>query len=160
MTHLIHPQSELPGTDPRFHESRNYLSPVMYKGREILASHGSCKQDGCGYSSAWTSNSARDRGMWMHRALHVRELRMKYFFNLTKDNAKSAIMFMETADKNSHTYGAWLGIMRDFFFSLLGDDAELNVPDYKITTKYHLGVGAKDAAESLLDEVSKIKPQQ
>jgi hypothetical protein len=143
----------LPGTDPRFHESRNYLSPVKYKGEHILAAHGSCKEQGCAYSSAWTSNRARDRGMWLHRALQVREARAKYFYERfpKPGDERVAQLFNETADHNSHLFSVWEKLVKGFFFNLVGDDATILVPDYNYYQDYKQGNFALDTAKFLVD---------
>jgi len=140
---------DLPGTDPRFHESRNYLSPVKLRGEMILASHGSCKEGGCGYRSAWTTNAARDRGMWLHRAMKVREARVVYFYERFPDNAKVGQLFLETADNNSHYYQPWLDVVN----KLLKETAEVTVadlPDYDTYLDWQVGTLALDAVNKLL----------
>lgn len=144
---------DLPGTDPRFHESRNYLSPVKYRGREILGAHGSCKEEGCGYRSAWTSQRARNEGMWLHRALKVREARALYFAKLFPEpgDLRVAQLFNETADNNSHHYEPWKKLVEDLFFNLLGDDAEKVLPDFDYYKEYKDGKSALDTAKFIFE---------
>lgn len=142
---------DLPGTDPRFHEARKYLSPVKYKGREILASHGACKETGCNYSSAWTSNKARDRGMWQHRALRVREARMLYFHEKFQgDQRKVGETFQQTADKHTHEFNSWMGLVGSFIDDF-ADVALEDLPDYRFRVEYDLGNSAYDVAKAALD---------
>lgn len=146
---------DLPGTDPRFHEARKYLTPVVYRGREILASHGACKETGCNYSSAWTSNKARDKGIWTHRAAKVVEARLVYFQKtLGFSAAQSARMLAETADKNSHTYEQWLTLTREFFLKLAGEDLDLSLPEHSYQVRYDLGHNPWDTAREVIDRLS------
>jgi hypothetical protein len=142
---------DLPGTDSRFHEPRKYLSPMKYRGQMILASHGSCKQDSCHYSSAWTSNAARDRGMWLHRALKVREARMLYFIERfgDKDQAKLGQLFLETADNNSHFYKPWLEVVNQLMVEAVEVGVE-DLPDYDTFLDYKVGTSAIDAVNKIL----------
>jgi hypothetical protein len=143
----------LPGTDPSFHQSRNYLSPSKHGGKEILASFGSCKEDGCGYRCGWTSNKARDLAMWKHRAFKVVEARIPYFKKIAQgDTQKVSELLRQTADKNTHLYPFWLKEVEGFFFNLAGDDAGLVLPEYNFQVEYDLGNGAYDVAKAALDK--------
>lgn len=141
---------DLPGTDSRFHESRNYLSVMTYRGEEILASHGSCKEAGCGYRAAWKSNAARDKAMWEHRALKVREARAHYFYNLFDgDQRKVGEMFQNTADRNSHRFDDWFAQVKHFELTeITREVGELVKYDYRVA--YDLGRTAREAFEELL----------
>lgn len=146
---------DLPGTDPRFHEPRKYLSPVMIRGEEILASHGSCKEPGCGYRSAWASMAARDRGMWLHRAIKVREARMVYFIERfgerfgDRDGAKLEQLFLETADNNSHFYKPWLAIVNRLLVEAVEAGVE-DLPDYDTYLDYKVGTSAVEEMNKLI----------
>lgn len=143
---------DLPGTDPRFHESRNYLSPRMDNGREILASHGSCKEPGCGYRAAWRSNIARDKGMWKHRAEKVVAERIRYFGKrVGNDPEKIRTLVKETADKHTHTFGAWMKLIDDFTQTLAGAGVD-DLPDYNFRVEYDLGNHALDVAKAVIDQ--------
>lgn len=143
---------DLPGTDPRFHESRNYLSPVRLRGEDILAANGSCKETGCNYRSAWTTNGARDRGMWLHRAMKVREARVIYLTErFGKDSPQITRLINETADHNSHYFSVWEKLVKGFFFNLVGDDAGILLPDYDYYKDYKEGNFALDTAKFLVD---------
>lgn len=141
---------DLPGTDPRFHEPRKYLSPARVRGDEILAAHGSCKEQGCDYRSAWTTMAARDRGMWLHRALKVREARVLYFAERFGDtDPRVGQLLLETADFNSHFFAPWKQLVKDFFFNLVGDDVEVLLPEYDYYKDYKEGNAALDTAKFL-----------
>lgn len=143
----------LPGTDPKFHEYRKYLSPVKYKGRQILASFGSCKHAGCNYSGAWSSNAGREVGMWKHRSEKVRDARLDYFLRKMRVGPDKAMeLQMEFADKHSHTYERWVELVEGFIRVTSGLNAEDEaLPTMDYATPYHLGVGAKDMAMRILD---------
>lgn len=141
---------ELPGTDPRFHETRNYMSPIILRGREILAHHGSCKQEGCGYHSAWTTRAARDRGMWTHRALRVREARTQYFNGLNLTEMQALRLQKETADCHSHFFSPWRAHVQTFYRELAGDD-EMQLPDYDYYNDYGQGNSALSTAQFLFE---------
>lgn len=144
----------LPGTDPMFHQYRKYLSPMKYKGQQILASMGSCKHPGCNYSGAWSSNAAREVGMWKHRSEKVRDARLDYFLRKMRVGPDKAIeLQLEFADKHSHTYENWVDLVESFIRVTAGltvDDEALPTMDY--ATPYHLGVGAKAMAMKILDK--------
>jgi hypothetical protein len=141
---------DLPGTDPRFHETRNYLSPAHVRGEEILAAHGSCKEQGCGYRSAWTTMPARDRGMWLHRALKVREARMLYFGErFGNTDLRVARLFLETADNNSHYYAPWLELVNQFLMEFVEVGVE-DLPDYDTFLDYRVGTSAIDTANKVI----------
>lgn len=141
----------LPGTDPQFHEARKYLSPMTYKGREILASHGSCKQEGCGYHSAWTSNKARDLGMWKHRALKVVHARIRYFGKVAQGDVKKiGILLRETADHHTHLFEPWLQEVKVFLNELAGVGVD-DLADVNFQVEYDLGNSAYDVAKAALD---------
>lgn len=142
---------DLPGTDSRFHEARRYLSPVKFHGRDILAAHGSCKEQGCGYSSAWVTSGARDRGMFLHRALKVREARVIYFGELF-GNASPNVgrLLNETADNNSHFFAPWKELVWEFFHDLTGDPEGV-MPDRNYLAEYRQGHTAMDTAKFLFE---------
>jgi hypothetical protein len=144
----------LPGTDPKFHEYRKYLSPMRYKGQQILASMGSCKHSGCNYSGAWSSSAAREVGMWKHRSEKVRDARLDYFLRRMKVGPDKAVeLQMEFADKHSHTHRDWVQLVEGYIRVIAGlnpdDDA---LPDAEFITPYHKGVGAKAMALKILDQ--------
>lgn len=144
---------DLPGTDPRFHESRNYLSPVKIDGVEILAAHGSCKQDDCGYRGAWRSNQSRDRAMLLHRTLRVREARMKYFVGLfgDKNQTKLGRLFLETSDINSHFYQPWLDTVKHLYIEEIGDPEIQDLPVYDYYKDYQSGQSAKSMVNFIIE---------
>lgn len=145
-------QDQLPGIDPKFHEVRKYLAPVRYKDKRILASFGSCKEPGCNFSEGWTTNVGRDLGMWKHRAGEVRKARLKLFKKISQgDHRKAADMLLETADKHSHTFENWVGIVEGFIRNLAGIDLN-DLPDYRYRTEYHIGTSALTAAEQAIDQ--------
>lgn len=144
----------LPGTDPTFHQYRKYLSPMKYKGQQILASMGSCKHPGCNYSGAWSSNAGREVGMWKHRSEKVRDARLDYFLRRLKVGPDKAIeLQIEFADRHSHTYENWVELVEGYIRVIAGltaDDEAL--PPIESITPYHLGVGAKQMALRILDQ--------
>lgn len=151
--------NDLPGTSPNFHSSHNYLTSIRYKGREMLASHGSCRETGCNYSSAWTSNEARDRGMWKHRAEKVAEARVSYFRKLTNFNPKKAQRLLdETADHNVILFDKWMVRVQSFLSELAGEDIpELPKGPYQV--RYMRGVGAMDMAKEILARAAAVKAE-
>ena len=142
----------LPGTDPRFHEPRKYLSPARHNGQEILGAYGSCKEDGCGYRGGWTTTSARDRNMWMHRALKVRSARLEYFLRLFPEplDPRPGRLLLETADKNSHFFHPWTEEVLRFYRELAGED-KLPLPEYDYYTEYKSGKFALDTARFIFE---------
>lgn len=144
---------DLPGTDPRFHESRNYLSPANVDGMMILAAHGSCKEDGCGYRGAWRSTNSRDRAMQLHRALRVREARMNYFIKLfgTDNQAKLGQLFLETTDNNSHFYQPWLDTVKHLYVALVADPEVIDLPEYDYYKDYKDGQSAKSMVDFIFE---------
>lgn len=143
---------DLPGTDPRFHEPRKYLSPVMHHGEKILASFGSCKEDNCGYRGAWVTRAARDRNMWMHRALKVREARIIYFTKLFPNplDPRPGQLFLETADHNTHFFAPWQNQVKLFYRDLTGDD-RIDLPEYDFYREYQDGKFAMDTARFIFE---------
>lgn len=151
MTENLH---DLPGTDPRFHEARKYLSPVKVRGEEILAAFGSCKEEGCNYRAAWNNSASRDRNMWLHRAMKVREARMLYFIDRfgDKDPAYLGQLFLETSDMNTHYYNPWLDVVKKLYRDLAGDKT-LELPEYDYYVEYKAGKMAKDTVNFIFEAV-------
>lgn len=152
-------KAPLPGTDPSFHEFRKYLSPMTHKGKNILASFASCKHKACNYSSAWASNTGRELGMWRHRSEKVTEARLWYFMKLGFGPEKARLMMSEVADKHSHTWENWEGLVNGFIRLLAGVDLE-DLPAFNHQAQYHLGAGAMDCAKAALDRELDIIPKK
>lgn len=143
----------LPGTDPTFHVCRRYLSPVMYKGKEILAFHASCREQGCQFSSAWASDAGRDLGMWRHRSEKVQEARRDQFIKEYGGNlGKVEAAMLRTADKNSHTFENWAEAVEVLYRGRIGEDFTIELENPQLRKDYHLGLLARETTARIYAE--------
>lgn len=148
------PNTELPGTDPEFHKSRYYLTPVRYKGRKILGSVASCRHQGCNWTATYATNVGRDIGSFRHRSEKVLTARLEYFTAtfpaLSSDGIEGLIL--ESADKHSHGLEGWKMNVRTMMARLTGAPADF-VPTaeqlWQLEVGYHLGLSARDQARKI-----------
>jgi len=153
MTRMPRPH-DLPGTDPRFHEHRKYLSVMKVQGVERIVSNGSCKHDGCGYSAAWATNAGRDRGMWQHRAYLVVEARIQYFkTKFQGDTKKMTRALIETVDCHTHLFAHWMKQVDEFILEL-AEVKSTDLPDFNFRVEYDLGSSAYDVAQAAIEKAS------
>ncbi len=148
---VVKKNKKLPGDDPNFHAIRKYMTPVVYKGKEILGYVASCKQEGCRWSATFANNEGRDKGIQKHRSSKVLEARLDYFarhMSITSpDKIEDALL--EVADKHSHTLTDW----REAVGTIWGDytDKPLEeMPAYNSEVQYYMGISAREAARRLV----------
>lgn len=141
----------LPGTDPMFHEVRKYMTPVIYKGKEILGYIASCKHSGCRWTATYAGNEARRAGMFKHRSEKVLEARTDFFARtLTKpEQIEDAIL--DTADKHSHTLSDWVEAVGTLWGHYTDRSLE-KMPEWSPEVSYHRGVSAREAARKMIAE--------
>lgn len=147
---VVKPNKVLPGSDPKFHVIRMYMTPVIYKGREIMGYVASCKHDGCRWSATYADNEARERGIHKHRSERVLIARLDHFARTMTDPDKIEDAILQAADKYSHTYEDWLAAV-DTIWSHYTDRSLETRPAYNSQVQYHMGYSAQKAARTLVD---------
>lgn len=154
MAPLVRQAGKVPGTDPRFHQAKFYMTPVTYRGREILGFVGSCRENGCKYTGMWTTKEARDIGYFQnHRKEMVKEARRSYFAKLCGYNQAGVDQRMlYYADRNSHTYDEWVLIVEGLYRGKLGEPFTIEPKNNKLQVDYHLGQFAKEAVKRIYEE--------
>ena len=154
MAPLVKKSGKLPGTDPMFHQMKPYMTPVMYKGKRILAFVGSCRQNGCNYTQMWVSNEARDAGYFSnHRSPMVLKARREFFAkgcNYNPNRINNQIQ--RYADKNSHTYADWADVVEAIYRAKVGVPFELERSNNKLQVNFHLGYSATEMVKHLYAE--------
>jgi hypothetical protein len=139
----------LPGADPRFHEFRRYMTPVKYKGGEILGYVASCKHSGCRWSATYANNDTRDAGMFIHRSKKVVAARIEYFSRTLKNEDMINDVLIDTSDKYSDTFTKWKLNVSTVLGHLTGGSLDLMPADNKLQVGYHLGLGARMQARKI-----------
>lgn len=146
------PNTELPGTNPEFHKSRYYMTPVVYRGRTIMGYVASCRHQGCNWSATYATNVGRDLGSFRHRSEKVLNARLEYFIEQFPSRNSDGIeqLILESADKHSHGFDGWKMNVRTMLGTLTGGSLDL-MPDVdtKLQVAYHLGTSARDHARAI-----------
>lgn len=146
---VARPNTNLPGTDPRFHEVRLYMTPVVYKGKEILGYVASCKESGCRWSATYGSNNGRAAGAFIHRSKKVRTARFEFFSRALKNGEMVNDAMIDASDKHSDTFEKWRLNVSTVLGHLTGGALNLMPEDNKLQVGYHLGMGARAQARKI-----------
>lgn len=148
-------QPKIRRLDHTFHEARNYMTPAMYQGVEILAYIGSCKESGCGNIARHINREGRDRMVWKHRREHILTYRLNFFEAAMDTDGYIEEAMTDHADKHTHTYLEWLEKVRMVFrYQIFGDDLaphDFEMPEFKYEVYYQVGFNVIDTVKKVAD---------
>lgn len=137
--------------EPTFHQVRRYLTPMTYKGREILAHVGSCKQSKCRWSKTFANREGLTLGIWGHRRQHILERRRELAvqtFRRTPHKIEAAMD--RAADNQTHTEEQWFAAVIGLFNDREKGADLVNRNGARMLTYYNIGMLAIQACQQLL----------
>lgn len=147
---VVKTSKTLPGSDPQFHEVRRYMTPIIYKGQEILGYVASCRQSKCNWRATYANNEARAIGIHTHRGQAIHAARVDYFVAqgvTDPDRIEDAIL--DAADKYTHNLEAWKAAVNTIWCHYTDRPIE-EVPEFNVNVKYHMAISARDMARQLI----------
>lgn len=137
--------------DSTFHEARNYLTPAMYQGEEILAYIGACKESRCTFTARHISREGRDRLVWKHRAEAIIIHRLEFFEKALHTDEAIAEAMSQAADKHTHTFEKWMELTNALYHEMLDLAEPIPMPEFQYEVYYQTGFTAHDAAKRVAD---------
>lgn len=142
--------------EPSFHQVRRYMTPMKYKGREILTHVGDCKQSGCRWNKTFANREGLALGVWSHRREHILERRKDLAvqtFRRTPNKVASAMS--RAADNQTHTEEQWIAEVIGLFTDQAKGADLVKRNSARLLTYYAIGMLAIQACRQLLTTLTK-----
>lgn len=152
----IYPFVNLMKIEPSFHQVRRYMTPMKYKGREILSHVGDCKQSGCKWNKTFANREGLALGVWKHRKEHILERRTELAvqtFRRTPNKVASAMS--RAADNQTHTEEQWIAEVTGLFTDKQKGAELVKRNGPRLLTYYAIGMLAIQACHQLLVTLTK-----